>query len=164
MVLGYERLGIVPALGEYLVWRGFLATLKRVRSIHDRVLRASVLRAMRALPRQPRRPRPGFAPGARLGNRVLEKCFASVPKPGRLFFIGVLVVAIGVAGFSVTYRSGNPFAKVAFGVAVTGWVICAIALVWGLVAVARYWARRWRSRCRSRALACFRDVAATQGP
>lgn len=70
---------------------------------------------------------------------MLTKCLAGVPKPGHLFLIGVLVVAIGLIGFRATYRSGNPiFPKVAFGVAVTGWAICGIALGWGLVSAARY--------------------------
>jgi len=74
------------------------------------------------------------------------RVFATVPKPGRLFFIGVLIVAMGIGGFSVTYRWSDPLAKVAFGVATSGWAICGMALVWGAFAVARHWMRRWRSR------------------
>jgi hypothetical protein len=78
---------------------------------------------------------------------VLEKFFAGSPKYMRLFFLGFVVAAIGVAlGLSIDYRPGNPFAYVAFGTVVIGCAIGAIVVAWGWFSVAQYWVRRWRSR------------------
>lgn len=78
---------------------------------------------------------------------MLEKFFAGSPKYMRLFFLGFVIAAIGVAvGFSIDYRPGNPLAYVAFGTVVAGCAIGSIAVVWGWLWVGREWVRRWRSR------------------
>jgi hypothetical protein len=78
-----------------------------------------------------------------MGQR-LEQFFTSLPKPLRLFSIGLVLAVLGAGlGFIIDYRPGNPLAYVAFWVVAFGWTIGVIAVAWGWYAFFRSF---WRSR------------------